>query len=138
MSQTDKEMAKFIGTWKYGGVTYDGMPYPIGTALDGSESKIVIAKDKWTIHRHGIVVNSTWSIDATTTPKTLIQRVTHPEHGKFVVHSIYRFHPDGRLEICEPDDPGSPKPTRFSADKGDGQFLCKLRRDEKDKPVVDR
>ena len=124
----ETESDKFLGTWEYLKVTFDGEPFDIGKSPDGGNARIVVTKDSWTIYRHGIAVKSTWKVDLSTNPKTLIQQVEHPEFGKFVMESIYRFNSDGTLETCEMDHPDKPKPKRFVARKGDGQFSAIIKR----------
>jgi len=110
-----------MGTWDYVSVTYDGKPFDVG-----DRATITITEHRWTIRRNKQIIHSTWKIDATKSPKHLNQ-VVKREKVTFTMKSIYRF--DGnRLVLCERDHPDKPRPEKFTAKRGDGQFLIVLQR----------
>ncbi|MEZ5943781.1 MAG: TIGR03067 domain-containing protein [Planctomycetaceae bacterium] len=117
----EEDESSLLGTWDYVSVTYDGKPFYVGNS-----ATITITPTEWTIRRNGEVINSTWKVDSTKKPKWLTQAVRRGEL-KFTMNSIYRFE-NGRLFICECDHPDKPRPVRFSASQGDGQFLIVLQR----------
>lgn len=112
---------ELLGTWDYVSVTYEGKPFDVG-----KDATITIEKDGWTIRRNGQTIQSTWTIDSTKSPKQLTQVVTRGKVS-FSMKSIYRLDKD-RLVVCEPDHPDKPRPEKFVARGGDGQFLIVLRR----------
>ncbi len=127
----DDDESLLIGTWDYVSVTYDGKPFDVGEG-----ATITVSKSDWTIRRNMQEIRSTWGIDSTTSPKRLNQ-VVKRGNVTFTMRSIYRL--DGNhLVLCERDHPDKPRPKRFTAKRGDGQFLIVLQRRAADRPSEDR
>ena len=116
-----KEILKLMGTWEYVSVTYEGK-----TRSGGKNESITLTEDGWTHLRNGKVISSsTWEIDSTRSPKWLTEVI---RGGKisFVNRWVYKSDKD-RLVLCKSSWMDERRPTEFTSQKGDKQYLIVLR-----------
>jgi uncharacterized protein (TIGR03067 family) len=109
------------GRWEYVSVQFDGKPFPLEKG-----DHIVISGRNWSIHRNKMVIKSKHALDPSKTPKRL-DFVVDRDGTRFLLHEIYKVE-GNRLTLCEPPHADAPRPTTFSAKKGEKQFLIVLKR----------
>lgn len=78
-----KEQQRFLGTWDYVSVTYEGKPFDTG-----KDATITITEDSRTINRNGEELESEWSIDSGKKPKHLTQQVSRKGWEPFDMKSL--------------------------------------------------
>jgi len=122
-SRSDHELIQ--GRWEYVSVRFDGRPF----ALEKGDH-IVISGRNWTIHRNKLIIKSRHTLDPTENPKH-IDFVVERDGKTFELKEIYRLEGD-ELILCEPATPSSPRPTTFSAEKGEKQYLIVLKRGKRE------
>ena len=120
-----REVQKFLGEWELESVKTEGKLQKIKTSM----SYTITEKD-WTRRWSDQFARASWEIDAEKKPKWLT-RVTGGGKVNFLEDGIYKFDGD-RLIFCESAWVGGDRPTQFSAEKGESQYLTVLRR-KKDK-----
>jgi uncharacterized protein (TIGR03067 family) len=109
------------GRWEYVSVQFDGNPFPLEKG-----DHIVITGHNWSIHRNKTVIKAEHAFDPSKTPKQL-DLVVKKDDATVRLKGIYKL--EGKmLTICEPPSATSPRPTTFSAEEGEKQFLIVLKR----------
>lgn len=109
------------GRWEYVSVQSDGQPFPLEKG-----DHIVISGRSWRIHRNKTVINAKHALDPSKTSKRL-DLVVDRDGTRFLLQEIYKVE-GNRLTLCEPPHAEAPRPTTFSAKKGEKQFLIVLKR----------
>lgn len=109
------------GRWEYVSVQFDGQPFPLEKG-----DYIVISCRNWSIHRNHMVIKAQHTLDPSRNPKH-IDLVVERDSKTFRLKEIYKLE-DDKLTLCEPPRPEAPRPTTFSCEKGEKQFLIILKR----------
>ncbi len=78
------------------------------------------------IHRNKMVIKAKYTLAPNTNPKH-IDLLIERDETTFRLKEIYKLEND-KLTLCEPPHPEAPRPTTFSAEKGERQFLIILKR----------
>lgn len=114
------------GRWEYVSVQWDGQPFPLEKG-----DHIVISGRKWSIHRNKMVLKSKHALDPSKSPKHL-DLIVDRDGATIRLREIYRLE-GNKLTLCEPSHADAPRPTTFSAKKGEKQYLIVLKRSTADK-----
>jgi uncharacterized protein (TIGR03067 family) len=122
-TRSDHELIQ--GRWEYVSVRFDGRSFPLEKG-----DHIVISGRNWTIHRNKLIIKARHTLDPTEDPKHL-DLVVERDGKTFELKEIYRIEGD-ELILCEPATPSAPRPTAFSAEQGEGQYLIVLKRGKRD------
>jgi len=122
-NRSDHEMIQ--GRWEYVSVRFDGQPFPLE-----ERDHIVISGRNWTIHRNKLIIKAQHTLDPTKDPKHL-DLVVERDGKTFELKEIYRLEGDD-LILCEPATPSAPRPTAFSAEIGEKQYLIVLKRGKRE------
>jgi uncharacterized protein (TIGR03067 family) len=109
------------GRWEYVSVRFDGQPFRLEEG-----DHIVVSGRNWTIHRNRMVIKSKHTLDPAKKPKH-IDFIVERDGKTFRLKEIYKLE-DDTLTLCEPPLPDAPRPTTFSAEKGEKQYLIILKR----------
>jgi len=109
------------GRWEYVSVQFDGNPFP----LEKHDHIVILGRD-WSIQRNKMVIKAEHALDPSKAPRHL-DLVVERDGTTFRLKEIYKLE-GKRLTLCEPAHAEAPRPTTFSAEKGEKQFLIVLKR----------
>jgi uncharacterized protein (TIGR03067 family) len=122
----EKKADELEGVWMITAMVQDGSE----ETKPPAEAKITFKAGKATNQFGEETREATYLSDATKKPATLdITPSDGPDKGK-TRKLIYRIEGD-KLTLCGARDPEDPRPTEFSAKKGEKQLLLMLKREKK-------